>query len=107
MNVTTLHFCLFVAALYGTLVESETEASYANHKFGRSFGHALAYAYSFYLCISTKVYILIAVLLVTMTTYSTLELLLYHKKRTDAPCDYNTLSNDRRGDDLCEDNKLK
>ena len=65
VNATTFHFCLFVAAVYETLVESEKEASYANHIFGRSLGHPIAYAYSFYLYISTNMYVLIAVLLLT------------------------------------------
>ncbi|XP_060771782.1 protein unc-93 homolog A [Neoarius graeffei] len=56
-------------ALYGTLFPKDKEAAFANYRMWESLGFVIAFAYSTYICLSTKLYILIAVLLLTMVTY--------------------------------------
>ncbi|KAK3516688.1 hypothetical protein QTP70_022187 [Hemibagrus guttatus] len=56
-------------ALYGTLFPHHKEAAFANYRMWESLGFVIAFAYSTYICLSTKLYILIAVLLLSMLTY--------------------------------------
>ncbi|KAI4887681.1 hypothetical protein NFI96_014873 [Prochilodus magdalenae] len=56
-------------ALYGTLFPDHKEAAFANYRMWESLGFVIAFAYSTYICLSTKLYILIGVLALTMVTY--------------------------------------
>ncbi|XP_047657254.1 protein unc-93 homolog A isoform X3 [Tachysurus fulvidraco] len=56
-------------ALYGTLFPDHKEAAFANYRMWESLGFVIAFAYSTYICLSTKLYILIAVLVLNMLTY--------------------------------------
>ncbi|GAA6084369.1 protein unc-93 homolog A isoform X1 [Tachysurus ichikawai] len=60
---------LFCLALYGTLFPDHKEAAFANYRMWESLGFVIAFAYSTYICLSTKLYILIAVLMLNMLTY--------------------------------------
>lgn len=57
------------AALYGTLFQNHKEAAFANYRMWESLGFVIAFAYSTFICLSTKLYILIAVLVLNMVTY--------------------------------------
>lgn len=62
-----MRFC--ISALYGTLFPHHKEAAFANYRMWESLGFVIAFAYSTFICLSTKLYILIAVLLLAMLTY--------------------------------------
>jgi hypothetical protein len=55
------------------LFPGNEEAAYGNYRIWRSVGFILAYAYSPYLCTSTKIYILLALLIVGMFGYIIIE----------------------------------
>lgn len=61
------------AALYGVLFPREKEAAFANYRMWESLGFVIAFAYSTFLCLEYKLYILLAVLLVTVITYPIVE----------------------------------
>ncbi|XP_066533554.1 protein unc-93 homolog A [Hoplias malabaricus] len=60
-------------ALYGVLFPSHKEAAFANYRMWESLGFVIAFAYSTFICLSIKLYILISVLAVTMVTYLLVE----------------------------------
>ncbi|XP_065112342.1 protein unc-93 homolog A [Paramisgurnus dabryanus] len=55
--------------LYGILFSKNKEAAFANYRMWESLGFVIAFAYSTYICLSTKIYIVLAVLALTMVTY--------------------------------------
>ncbi|XP_061668334.1 protein unc-93 homolog A isoform X1 [Syngnathoides biaculeatus] len=63
-------------ALYGILFPDEKEAAFANYRMWESLGFVIAFAYSTFLCLEYKLYILLAVLLLTAVTYPIVE---YHE----------------------------
>lgn len=56
-------------ALYGILFAEHKEAAFANYRMWESLGFVIAFAYSTYICLSTKIYIALSVLALTMVTY--------------------------------------
>ncbi|XP_052607544.1 protein unc-93 homolog A isoform X2 [Peromyscus californicus insignis] len=62
-------------ALYGVLFEKNKEAAFANYRLGESLGYVIAFGYSSFLCVSTKLCILLGVLIVTMMAYGIVEYL--------------------------------
>ncbi|XP_035379843.1 protein unc-93 homolog A-like [Electrophorus electricus] len=56
-------------ALYGILFPKHKEAAFANYRMWESLGFVIAFAYSTFISLSTKIYILISVLALTMLTY--------------------------------------
>ncbi|XP_003419261.2 protein unc-93 homolog A isoform X2 [Loxodonta africana] len=60
-------------ALYGTLFEKNKEAAFANYRLWEALGFVIAFGYSTYLCVYTKLYILLGILIVTMVAYGTVE----------------------------------
>lgn len=62
-----MRFC--ISALYGTLFPQQHEAAFANYRMWECSGFLIPFAYSTFICLSTKLYILIAVLLLAMLTY--------------------------------------
>ncbi|KPP58838.1 protein unc-93A-like, partial [Scleropages formosus] len=56
-------------ALYGTLFPDHKEAAFANYRMWESVGYVIAFAYSNFICLYIKLYILIAVLVVSMVLY--------------------------------------
>lgn len=51
------------------------EAAFANYRLGESLGYVIAFGYSSFLCVSTKLGILLGVLTVTMMAYGIVEYL--------------------------------
>jgi predicted transporter len=65
------------------LFPGNEEAAYSNYRVWRSMGFISAYAYSPYLCTSTKIYILMALLIVGMGGYIVIEWGEMNKKRDE------------------------
>jgi hypothetical protein len=64
---------LVFTAYCGILFPSREEAAYSNFRLWESLGFIIAYAYSTYLCITVKVYILISLMVIGMAGYLTVE----------------------------------
>nr|XP_020471040.1 protein unc-93 homolog A [Monopterus albus]XP_020471041.1 protein unc-93 homolog A [Monopterus albus] len=69
-------------ALYGILFPRDKEAAFANYRMWESLGFVIAFAYSTFLCLEYKLYIVLAVLLLTCITYPIVEL---HEHRNPTP----------------------
>ncbi|XP_039980611.1 protein unc-93 homolog A [Xiphias gladius] len=69
-------------ALYGILFPKDKEAAFANYRMWESLGFVIAFAYSTFLCLEYKLYILLAVLLLTVITYPIVE---YHEHKNPTP----------------------
>ncbi|XP_070705640.1 protein unc-93 homolog A [Pempheris klunzingeri] len=69
-------------SLYGILFPREKEAAFANYRMWESLGFVIAFAYSTFLCLEYKLYILLAVLLLTVITYPIVE---YHEHKNPTP----------------------
>ncbi|XP_037673635.1 protein unc-93 homolog A [Choloepus didactylus] len=70
-------------ALYGVLFEKNKEAAFANYRLWEALGFVVAFGYSTFLCVNVKLYILLGVLILTMTTYGTVEYI--ESKNTATP----------------------
>ncbi|XP_053141288.1 protein unc-93 homolog A isoform X1 [Hemicordylus capensis] len=62
-------------ALYGVLFEKNKEAAFANYRLWESLGFVIAFGYSTFLQVYIKLYIVLAVLVIAMITYETVEYL--------------------------------
>lgn len=62
-----------INAYCGILFPSREEAAYSNFRLWESLGFIIAYVYSVYLCAAVKIYILIAMLIIGMAGYLTVE----------------------------------
>ncbi|XP_029966647.1 protein unc-93 homolog A [Salarias fasciatus] len=60
-------------ALYGVLFPRDKEAAFANYRMWESLGFVTAFAYSTFLCLEYKLYILLSFLLLTLVTYPVVE----------------------------------
>ncbi|XP_029902481.1 protein unc-93 homolog A [Myripristis murdjan] len=60
-------------ALYGILFPRAKEAAFANYRMWESLGFVIAFAYSTFICLEIKLYILLSVLLLTAVTYPIVE----------------------------------
>ncbi|KAI9547294.1 Protein unc-93 A [Dissostichus eleginoides] len=69
-------------ALYGILFSQHKEAAFANYRMWESLGFVIAFAYSTFLCLETKLYILLSVLVLTVFTYPIVE---YHERKHPTP----------------------
>lgn len=63
------------AALFGVLFEKNKEAAFATYRLWEALGFVVAFGYSTFLCVSVKLYILLAVLSLAMAAYGTVEYL--------------------------------
>ncbi|XP_064365406.1 protein unc-93 homolog A isoform X3 [Dromaius novaehollandiae] len=64
---------LFAVGLYGVLFEKHREAAFANYRLWESVGFVIAFGYSTFLQVYIKLYILLAVLVVSVVTYGVVE----------------------------------
>uniref|UniRef100_A0A8D1D3W0 Protein unc-93 homolog A n=1 Tax=Sus scrofa TaxID=9823 RepID=A0A8D1D3W0_PIG len=62
-------------ALFGVLFEKNKEAAFATYRLWEALGFVVAFGYSTFLCVSVKLYILLAVLSLAMAAYGTVEYL--------------------------------
>ena len=63
-----------VTSLYGIIFPGETEAAYSAFMSFQCLGYALAFGYSFFICTSTKLYIMFGLLVVSIVSYFVLEI---------------------------------
>lgn len=63
------------SALFGMLFEKDKAAAFANYRLWEALGFVVAFGYSTALCVNVKLYILLAVLALTMVAYGTVEYL--------------------------------
>lgn len=63
-----------INAFYGVIFPNTTAAAFSNYRLWESLGFLAAFAYSNFLCVRVKVYIVLTVLLVGMTGYSLVEI---------------------------------
>ncbi|KAM7395997.1 hypothetical protein PAMA_007329 [Pampus argenteus] len=75
-------------ALYGILFPRDKEAAFANYRMWESLGFVIAFAYSTFLCLEYKLYILLAVLVLTVITYPVVEY--YEYKNPTEPIEEGT-----------------
>jgi len=64
-----------INALYGVTFSNESEAAFSNYRMWESFGFIIAFAYSTFICTSSKIYILTAFLCAGMLGYFVVEYL--------------------------------
>ncbi|XP_031437071.1 protein unc-93 homolog A-like [Clupea harengus] len=76
-------------ALYGILFADHKEAAFANYRMWESLGFVIAFAYSTFICLSIKLYILLAMLILTMITYLMVE---YHHHKNPVSSESLTLN---------------
>lgn len=81
-----LCFRLFVssAAVFGVLFSDHQEAAFACYRMFQAIGLALAFGYSHFLCVATKVYIMGGVLIVGLVLYAAIEFRLHQLKKFGA-----------------------
>ncbi|KAL5015823.1 hypothetical protein ScPMuIL_005412 [Solemya velum] len=60
--------------LFGVLFVDKQEAAFASYRMFYATGCAIAFGYSYFLCVETKVYILAGVLLISLLLYSVIEM---------------------------------
>uniref|UniRef100_A0A3B5RD39 Unc-93 homolog A n=1 Tax=Xiphophorus maculatus TaxID=8083 RepID=A0A3B5RD39_XIPMA len=79
------------SALYGVLFPRDKEAAFANYRMWESLGFVIAFAYSTFLCVEYKLYIVLAVLVISMITYPVVEY--YEYKNPTQPIEQATYEN--------------
>ena len=68
-------------ALFGLLFADNQEAAFANYRMFQATGFALAFGYSQFLCVRTKVFIMAGLLLVALVFYSAVEFKMQQNKK--------------------------
>ncbi|KFM75914.1 UNC93-like protein, partial [Stegodyphus mimosarum] len=71
-----------INALYGVLFRSEEEAAFSNYRLWESLGFSIAFAYSTFLCIAPKMYILLGFLATGITGYLIVEIKTWNRKNS-------------------------
>ncbi|KAM4694032.1 protein unc-93 homolog A-like isoform 2-T2 [Discoglossus pictus] len=71
-------------ALYGVLFDQNKEAAFANFRLWQSVGFIITFAYSNYLCVYVKLYVVLSVMLLGMLLYLVVEFLEYKKQSANA-----------------------
>lgn len=69
-----------INALYGVLFEKDEEAAFSNYRLWESLGFILAYVLQTNVCVYSKLWVVLAVLLTGMAGYLTIEFLEWKKK---------------------------
>ncbi|XP_041952392.1 protein unc-93 homolog A-like [Alosa sapidissima] len=69
-------------ALYGVLFHSQKEAAFANYRLWESVGYVIAFVCSFFLCVDVKLYMLLAVLLLSVSLCCIVE---YEESKNPTP----------------------
>uniref|UniRef100_A0A8C5WBV4 Protein unc-93 homolog A n=1 Tax=Leptobrachium leishanense TaxID=445787 RepID=A0A8C5WBV4_9ANUR len=72
-------------AFYGVLFDDHKEAAFANYRLWESLGFVIAFAYSNFLCVYVKLYIVLSIMILGMILYLVVEFLEYKKKSSSAP----------------------
>ncbi|CAJ0919159.1 unnamed protein product [Ranitomeya imitator] len=69
------------AAFYGVLFDDHKEAAFANYRLWESLGFVIAFAYSNFLCVYVKLYVVLSILLIGIILYLVVEYLEYRKQK--------------------------
>lgn len=70
-------------ALYGILFPGKEEASYSNFRLWESTGSVITYAYSPYLCLDVKLYLLLGLLIIGAIGYTSVEFIEWKGKHAE------------------------
>ncbi|CAM1309378.1 unc-93 (predicted) [Pycnogonum litorale] len=62
-----------INSLYGVLFSKDEEAAFSNYRLWESLGFIIAFAYNNYICVTVKLYVLIAFLAIRMLGYIVME----------------------------------
>ena len=81
LGALRIEFYILISALYGCIFSYSTEAAFANYRLWESAGFIIAFGCSNYLCIYTKLFVLLICLMVGMIGYFIVECL--HGKKSD------------------------
>lgn len=100
LNFTSFSFR--PAALYGILFPRDKEAAFANYRMWESLGFVIAFAYSTFICLEYKLYIVLAVLLLTCVTYPVVEY--YEHKNPTPPIEKGTYQSHKEKTEIDQDN---
>ena len=65
---------VYIPALFGVLFVDKQEAAFAAYRMFYATGCAVAFGYSYFLCVETKVYILGVVLVLSLIMYCVIEM---------------------------------
>lgn len=91
------------AALYGILFSRDKEAAFANYRMWESLGFVIAFAYSTFICLEYKLYIMLAVLLLTIFTYPVVEF--YEYRHPTLPVEEGNHLQQKKDEDMNTDKK--
>lgn len=83
LSVISFMYSRFFSALYGVIFSKESEAAFSNYRMWESLGFIIAFAYSAYICTSTKLYVTISVLFLGMIGYLIVEFMTYKKSKAE------------------------
>ena len=72
---------LLFSALFGVLFSEKQEAAFASYRMLQAVGLAMAFGYSYLLCIQTKLYIMGSFMAVGLLLYGVIEYKLYLNKK--------------------------
>ncbi|XP_050310325.1 UNC93-like protein isoform X2 [Anthonomus grandis grandis] len=72
-----------INSLYGILFPGKEEASYSNFRLWESTGSVITYAYSPYLCIDVKLYLLLGLLIIGAIGYTSIEVIEWKSKNAE------------------------
>ena len=75
-----IDFLLFIA-FYGVVFQEQKVAAFANFRLWQSLGYALAFGSSMFLCVNSKLYILICTLLTGISGYLIIDNIEFHQIR--------------------------
>lgn len=94
-------FFLFTA-LYGVLFPQDKEAAFANNRMWDSLAFVIAFAYSTFICLEIKLYVMLAVLLLAMVTYPVVEFY-EHRHPTPAAIEGDSVYQKKEDDEKMDD----
>ena len=84
-SIHAIHSFMFVAALFAVLFGDSLEESFSCYRLLQAVGLSVAFGYSHFLCVATKVYVMAALLAVALLFYTVVETRLQrHKKYIDS-----------------------
>lgn len=103
LPVIRLLYSCCPAALYGVLFSRDKEAAFANYRMWESLGFVIAFAYSTFICLEYKLYIMLAVLLLAIVTYPVVEF--YEYKHPTLPVGEGSYLHPKKDGDVDTDKK--
>jgi hypothetical protein len=78
----------FPSAFYGVIFPAEEEAAFSNYRLWESLGFCIAFAYSSFICVNAKLYVLIGILFFGMAGYLTIEFMERNKSAEKTPKEF-------------------